>query len=409
MKPNATVTVRRLSATETTRLLDWRRMPKTGACFWANADDMLIGWGEAARFTSSGPDRIDEAAHWWSATCDALDASRWRIGPVAFGALGFDSGDHAVLTVPMTTLRIHNGVAHLVQIGRLGLPPIGEQLEVPAVSSIDPGEIDEAQHIRNVTMALEEISRETVRKVVLSRDVRVSFARALDERHLLRRLRARYPSCTTFAFEGLVGASPERLLRVNDAHAESIVLGGSAWPTSHGCRPDLGLASATAAYSEFEISAREVLRCMTELGLHPVAAEPTVMRLPNISHYAVTIRGEFPPGSNPPAKSLLALAKLHPTPAVGGNPTGPARELIRSLEGRPRGGYAAPVGWIDCRGDGDWWIALRSGRIDGDTLVITAGGGIVSGSDPDREVLETAAKMEPLLDVFRAEAVVGFD
>ena len=66
-----------------------------------------------------------------------------------------------------------------------------------------------------------------------------------------------------------------------------------------------------------------------------------------------------------------------------------------------RGRYAGPVGWMDAKGDGEWGIALRSGRyVDGDpaSLRIFAGCGIVAGSDPDGEVSEADAKFVPMRD-----------
>jgi len=61
-----------------------------------------------------------------------------------------------------------------------------------------------------------------------------------------------------------------------------------------------------------------------------------------------------------------------------------------------RGRYAGPVGWLDARGDGELGIALRCGQIADNEIRIFAGCGIVAGSNPEKELEESAAKMIPM-------------
>ena len=60
--------------------------------------------------------------------------------------------------------------------------------------------------------------------------------------------------------------------------------------------------------------------------------------------------------------------------------------------------YAGPVGWMDATGDGEWAIALRSGLLDGATVRLFAGCGIVADSDPEAELAEAQAKFVPVRD-----------
>jgi menaquinone-specific isochorismate synthase len=71
--------------------------------------------------------------------------------------------------------------------------------------------------------------------------------------------------------------------------------------------------------------------------------------------------------------------------------------LIDRLEGFDRRGYAAPVGWVDARGDGEWAVALRGAELEGTRARLVAGVGVVAGSDPDAEWAETEVKFEPML------------
>jgi menaquinone-specific isochorismate synthase len=66
---------------------------------------------------------------------------------------------------------------------------------------------------------------------------------------------------------------------------------------------------------------------------------------------------------------------------------------LRSLEGFERGPYAAPIGWIDSEGDLDLRVAIRSGILRGRQLELTAGAGLVRGSQPERELQEVGLKL----------------
>jgi isochorismate synthase EntC len=98
-----------------------------------------------------------------------------------------------------------------------------------------------------------------------------------------------------------------------------------------------------------------------------------------------------------PERALSLLARIHPTPAVGGYPTGPALSFIAQHEVDERGWYAGPIGWIDSHDDAEFAVALRSGVIAGKQAHLYVGAGIVSGSDSASELLETGWKLKVLL------------
>ena len=81
-----------------------------------------------------------------------------------------------------------------------------------------------------------------------------------------------------------------------------------------------------------------------------------------------------------------------------GTPSGAAMELIRELEGMDRGRYAAPVGWVDAHGNGEWGIALRCAELDGQRARLFAGCGIVADSDPEAELAEAQNKFRAMQD-----------
>ena len=101
-------------------------------------------------------------------------------------------------------------------------------------------------------------------------------------------------------------------------------------------------------------------------------------------------------GSSPSAE------RLHPTPAVGGDPRDVALALIDEHEGFDRGWYAGPIGWLGADGDGELCVALRCGIVDRTQATLFAGCGIVADSDPDREWEESRIKLRAVISRARA-------
>ena len=103
-------------------------------------------------------------------------------------------------------------------------------------------------------------------------------------------------------------------------------------------------------------------------------------------------------GTVPDAHGLLALGeRLHPTPAVGGEPRDVALALLDEHEGFDRGWYAGPVGWLGADGDGELCVALRCGIVDRTNATLFAGCGIVADSDPDLEWEESRIKLRAVI------------
>jgi isochorismate synthase EntC len=123
-----------------------------------------------------------------------------------------------------------------------------------------------------------------------------------------------------------------------------------------------------------------------------VAARPEIVRLRHVQHLVTPLSGRL----RDDADVLALVQRLHPTPAVGGTPRQLALELIAEEEPIERGWYAAPLGWVDHRGDGEFVVALRSGVVHGREASLFAGCGIVADSDPEREWDESSAKLQAL-------------
>ena len=237
-----------------------------------------------------------------------------------------------------------------------------------------------------------------LRKVVLARDVFATAAEPIDARVLLHRLAARYPGCFTFACDGMIGATPELLVRRDGREVSALVLGGTLPRGANPAEDEaLGAELLASAKNNEEhayavASIRDALAPLCEA--LEVEARPALLKFPNLQHLGTRVRGTLAGGGTP--KSALALAAaMHPTAAVCGTPTEAALELIRELENMDRERYAGPVGWVDADGNGEWGIALRCAQLSGRSARLFAGCGIVAGSDPAAELAEALVKFRP--------------
>jgi menaquinone-specific isochorismate synthase len=250
-----------------------------------------------------------------------------------------------------------------------------------------------------VAKAVATIKAGGLRKVVLARDVFATADEPIDARVLLRRLAARYPDCFTFACDGMLGATPELLVRRAGHQVSALVLGGTL-PRGADPAEDKALGEellASAKNNEEHAYAVESIR--DALGLLcdtlDVDARPSLLKFPNLQHLGTRVRGTLADGQT--LRSALALAAaVHPPAAVCGTPTGTALDLIRELEHMDRERYAGPVGWVDANGNGEWGIALRCGQLSRRTARLFAGCGIVAGSEPAAELAETLVKLQPM-------------
>lgn len=360
---------------------------------WVHEGDGLVGWDIAATTTVRGPERFARAQRWWTRFCEsaAIDDEVLApgTGPVAFASFSFDAADESVITVPGTIVGRRDGKAWITTITPNRPDPLPEP---PTAGLLEPAP-DGAHYRRLVAHAVDEISAGVFDKVVLARGVRLTGE--VDVHRTLRRLADRYSDCWTFSVHGLIGATPELLVRRTGEQVMSRVLAGTV-PRMSDDHESGQLATAMVASEKArEEHAYAVTSVAQALGTHctdlDVPAEPSVLRLANVQHLATDINAMLVDET-----SVVAIAAaLHPTAAVCGTPTERAMQYILSQEELNRGRYAGPVGWFDANGDGEFGIALRCGQIAPDQMSIEllAGCGIVAGSDPDSEFEESESKL----------------
>jgi menaquinone-specific isochorismate synthase len=267
--------------------------------------------------------------------------------------------------------------------------------------SWDGGSIPEDKWREQVSYAIKSIKEGRLEKVVLARDQIARSNQPINTRSILQRLEIDYPSTWLFLVDGLIGATPELLVRLSKSLVTSRVLAGTIQKTGNEDR-DLALAASLAKSSkdleEHEYAVRSVADALEPFcSSTNVPESPFVLHLSNVMHLATDVTGVLNDSAKQ-ADIFTLIEQLHPTAAVCGTPTDVAKQLINDLEKMNRGRYAAPVGWIDANGDGEIAIALRCGLLleDKKSMRIFAGCGIVAGSDPETEFAESQAKLMPM-------------
>ncbi|MDQ0615523.1 menaquinone-specific isochorismate synthase [Microbacterium sp. W4I4] len=333
-------------------------------------------------------------------------------GLVAFGALTFDEDSSAdsILIVPETVIGRRDGRSWITRIRTADqdFAPVPDAVAYAThwAGRVGPGAQTPQGYQDAVRLALAEIADGAYSKVVLARDLTGTVPGDADLRRLVRALSTGYPDTWTFAVDGLIGASPETLVT---AHARTVTARVLAGTTGRGADPaedaeaSAALAASAKDLDEHSYAVRSVLATLQPHTRTLTASpQPFVLELPNLFHLATDVAGELDDG----ASSLDLVGAMHPTAAVAGTPTDAAIAAIRRIEPFDRGRYAGPVGWIDASGDGEWAIALRCAQFGpavhdasgARRVTAYAGAGIVAGSDPESELLETRVKFRPLVD-----------
>lgn len=401
-------------------------------------DDFAIGGiGSVHEIVSRGPDRVADLVRDSTALTAGRLASEpdslppgW--GPLWVGGMAFrpDGGTEpqwaslppAMLVLPELLLsRNREGCAiticavaggsrtpedvmagarsRLAGLRETALPPLDPH---PRGGVTVEGALAPAHYERAVAEAVAAIREGAAQKLVLAREVRVDAPAAHSAPALFGALRELFDSCFCFCFgtpeAAFIGASPELLIRREGAGAATVALAGSARRSADPAVDDhLGeqLLHSAKDREEHEIVARRIERRLAPYSVWvETAPDPVVVKVANIQHLATPIRAQLRE-----SHSVFELAgRLHPTPAVGAEPSGAeGMRMIADLEDLDRGWYAGPLGWMDMAEDGEFCVALRSGLLRDRRAHLFAGAGIVADSDPAAELAETEVKLEALL------------
>jgi isochorismate synthase len=387
------------------------------------AELVQVGLGAAHTLTADGPDRFAAVADGMRRLGFDGTPDPTRPAPLLVGGFAFDHRQPPVrrppwpdwpaarMVVPSLSYVRRAGRAWWLAAGdgqsagatiaraeaaaRSGWEPVQGPL---AGRAADPA-VDDA-HEALVAEALRVLGAGSLTKVVVARCF--DLEQPVAEASLLHRLCRQHRDCVTFAVGhgqwAFVGATPERLVSLDGDCVLTAAVAGTA---RRGVTDDEDrrlaqwLAADDKERREHDLVLDDIRGALARTGVAVAPTQPTtVLTLSGCHHLHTEVRGR----RRHPHTTVVDLAgALHPTPAVAGTPTGAAVEWIREHEHMDRGWYAAPVGWVDAHGQGEFRVALRSALCGPERTHLFAGGGIVLGSDPRRELAETAVKLQAVL------------
>ncbi|EMT45569.1 isochorismate synthase [Anoxybacillus flavithermus] len=392
--------------------------------YWSDClrEQTFVGLGHAYVIKSEDKtsERFREVEYAWKQMVEG--AFIQGEGPLMFGGFAFDpmkrSAEHwdnfpsAQFVVPTFLLTKKQGetwltvnVVHesLEQIEHMidSLFAQHEEGEWGGSYVVKKEEVARDHWLHAVHHATRLIQHGVIEKVVLARELFLSFSERLNYAHVLRSLREQQPMSYIFAFENgsacFIGASPEQLVKKNEDICETACLAGSI-RRGHTIKEDeeLGrwLLRDEKNRHEHAFVVDMIERAMNEVCAEVIVpSEPVLLKMRHIQHLYTPVRAKV----HDDVSIFSLVERLHPTPALGGFPKEKAVQTIREIEPLDRGWYAAPIGWVDAKGNGEFAVAIRSALLHDHEAHLFAGCGIVAHSNPRSEYEETNVKFKPML------------
>ncbi|WP_019414907.1 isochorismate synthase MenF [Paenisporosarcina sp. TG20] len=402
--------------------------------YWQNREKTftLVGLGHAHVITSSlEHKRFEDVDKQWKELCYKIVNEEHELQPILFGGFSFDPINKlssewdmfpsAYFAVPSFQLVIRDDRVfisiHLITNEKDSQNRF-DQMRTERDTLIHTAQVKELKtyakpHISTMEERFKELYMDAVshvtklihtgeaQKVVIARSLALTFTEKVSSPSAIYHVSKEQPESFVFGLELadnlFFGATPERLVKVENKRALSTCLAGSV-KRGQTAIEDQQLGYDLLHDAKNREEHQYVVDMITDVFTRycddvKVPKYPKLMKIRDIQHLYTPVEGQLQK-----EQGLLNLVKdLHPTPALGGEPRGDAMAIIRMVEQMNRGYYASPVGWIDAVGNGEFAVAIRSALLNKQNAYLYAGGGIVAESDPISEYAETLVKFRPML------------
>lgn len=362
----------------------------------------LYGIGRAYQITFDPKDeknitRITEILATLPSAKAPVKVGDLNFGPLAFIGVPFDQQIPATAVIPHHIL-IKND--EKILYGYFKNPVTFEtKLEKPSPEFYSVYPVAPLSHyVESVKLALKDIASQEVEKVVLSRSVVIESSSVFNKPLIykkIQKLSGSYP----FLFENFLGLSPELLVSKSGKNIKSSPVANTLIKNKSSSDPLKELLNSEDKRKEHAIVVNHIadkLERITDTLVKPDA--PALLETSNLYHLVTPITGELKEECESLSATSIACL-LSPTPAVAGEPTEKALNLIRKYEQFDRELYSGTVGIQDALGDGVFVVGLRCANIIGKKAILYAGAGIVQQSDPEAELIETKEKLRLMLNI----------
>ena len=402
--------------------------------YWQNREKTftLVGLGHAYIIENNdGTKRFDTVEDEWKNLTSQIVQEDQHLQPILFGGFTFDPqnevtgewanfpqsyftvathqlvirNDQAFVTINFITnqensvevfetlRKERDALIHAAQVKEL------KTYTKPTMTSYE--EPHKEAYLQSINQVTSLIKANEAQKVVIARSLALQFEEAITSPQILSHVVHEQPESYLFGLEHenmlFYGASPERLVKVDDGRAYSSCVAGSI-KRGKTVEDDNLLGQSLLNDTKNRGEHHYVVEMITETfekncSEVKVPNGPKLLKIRDIQHLYTPVEGQL----NEEATILQLVKHLHPTPALGGVPREQAMEMIRTYEPMNRGMYAAPIGWLDADGNGEFAVAIRSAALVEDKAYLYAGGGIVADSEAQSEYEETLVKFRPML------------
>ncbi len=273
-------------------------------------------------------------------------------------------------------------------------PPSGERIMLKANFSHE-------EYLGAVAKAREYIGAGDIFQVNLSQRFEADLK--IPPYELYKRLRkinpAPFASYFNFDRVSIVGASPERFLKVRGDKVETRPIKGTK-PRGKTPEEDKALAAALLASKKdraenimiVDLERNDIGR-VCRYGTVKVTELAILETYPTVFHLTSTVVGQLREG-----KSRIDLLKAtFPGGSITGAPKVRAMEIIDELEPTRRNVYTGSIGYLSFSGEMDLNIVIRTIIVKDSRAYFQVGGAIVYDSEPEAEYIETLDKGKALI------------
>lgn len=411
--------------------------------YWDHPENniAIAAAGKVRELSATGTERFEDIAHQTGEIKKSIDAytaiQHSMAGPLFLGGYSFDNHNIGKVWKKFGAARfilpewmvVRNGNLHLLTLtidkkdihvediyqeiisSITGFLNLSAKLQNVKEPEVRPSNIlctqytsnDRSRWSKKVEQAKKFIKEGAFEKIVIARSETFESQQPPVFTFLTHQLRQKYPECFNFMVQkdsetAFIGATPERLASFKNG---VFITEGLAGSTSRGrsaiedAALAKGLMDSQKDRDEHEFVVRAINENLKNFSYrveHP--NQPEIKKLKNVQHLFTPISASIKKG----IQIHQLISEMHPTPAVGGFPRIEAVSHIHDIEQLDRGWYAAPVGWFNMNGWGEFAVAIRSALLYKNSATLYAGCGIVADSDPDTEWNETLLKFKPMLD-----------
>ncbi len=270
--------------------------------------------------------------------------------------------------------------------------------EIDFANRVDIPNFDEWKKL--VSLALDAISSDKFKKVVMARETTFNSKNELDPITILSKVLTYAEKSYAFCFNpvsgrAFLGISPECLFKVISTYLETEALAGTASRNGDEDEIKVSLLNNSKELHEHSLVVTALKDALATLTTYVQCDDkPSIFELPNLYHLHTKFRGVI--GGDIGISQILA--SLHPTPAIGGYPKESALKWLKDNEPIDRGVYSGPVGWVSYD-SAEFCVGIRSALVQKNEISLYAGAGIVEGSVPEHEWNELEQKIKSFLNI----------